>query len=224
MPPSQTNGRSIHFSFPEAPGRSSLGPSPLACSPHSSPHPPGRFHPLPDLGAVLGRGDSLDELEDGLREGDPRGHRPDERGELAGGAGAWGRREKRAVSEGIGRWWGRPGAAVPTVLQVVEREVWDVRGVFGLCQEPSRQGVPEELGPGLPPEHPVLDDLGRRRHGPCQPHQGTGAPRPCHPSGTREPGPDPLHRVNRACCAQLRVQPPEAPGSRTAPQTCRLCF
>lgn len=47
----------------------------------------------------------------------------------------------------------------PTVLQVVEGEVPEVRGEVGQCQQPPGQCVPEEMGTRTVWEQPIPDDL-----------------------------------------------------------------
>lgn len=47
----------------------------------------------------------------------------------------------------------------PTVLQVVEGEVPEVRGEVGQCQQPPGQCVPEEMGARTVWEQPIPDDL-----------------------------------------------------------------
>lgn len=48
-----------------------------------------------------------------------------------------------------------------TLLQIVEREVAEMGGVFWQCQEPSRKCIPEEPRAGHLMEYPILDDLSK---------------------------------------------------------------
>lgn len=137
-------------------------PSTLGTCPIAPPVPPAPISP--HLGAVLGPGDGLDEPEDGLGQ---RRDDADEGCELLRGAGAcdlgWTGAEERRQDAHRAR-GAQPGGfggchGGPTVLQVVEGEVPDVRGEVGQGQEPPGGLVPEEAGPRAVREQPVLDDL-----------------------------------------------------------------